>query len=438
MADFKDFDLLPEIISFLKESSLSKPTEVQSKAIPAFIKGENLSVLAQTGSGKTLAYTLPIFHKLKINDDDIPMDDQFGAPRAIILTPTRELNQQVFKICKSVAHTAKLRIRQLVGGDKGKRSRRLQEEAFDILVCSPARLLSALERKEVLPKLLEALVLDEADQLLDMGFTRDIKKIISFIHKVNKAPLKQVALFSATWPAQYENFVEDVFHGLSFKQVVCQGGIQLKRNIETFNIYLPQKEKSKILEEFIAKEAKGTGLIFVNKKEDVLKVAQTLRGQFPKRNIIELHGNQKPSERKAAMDNFLKKKGLLVASDIAARGLDVDNLGWVLNYDLPFEAVYYIHRCGRTGRAGRLGRVYNFVTSADIKLMGRINEAILSQSSLALKPLEAPKGSPMARKTQKKSGSKNSKKVVKKKTEKKMKRKSAVRKKTPRYKKKKR
>jgi superfamily II DNA/RNA helicase len=435
VGDFKDFGLLPEISAFLKESSITKPTEVQQKAIPPFLKGEHLSVLAQTGSGKTLTYTLPIFHQLKSNDDDIPMDDQFGAPRAIILTPTRELNQQIFKVCKSVAHTAKLRIRQLVGGDKGKRSRRLQEEAFDILVCSPARLLSALERKEVLPKLLEILVLDEADQLLDMGFTRDLKKIISFIHKVNKAPLRQVALFSATWPAQYENFVEDVFHGLSFKEVICQGGVQLKRNIETFNIYLPQREKNKILEEFIAKEAKGTGLIFVNKKDDVLKLAQSLRSQFPKKNIIELHGNQKPSERKAAMDNFLKDKGLMVASDIAARGLDVDNLAWVLNYDLPFEAVYYIHRCGRTGRAGRLGRVYNFVTSADIKLMGRINEAILSQSSLALKPLEAPKGSSMAKKTQKKSTVKGeSKKKVAKKTKKK----SAVRKKTPRYKKKKR
>lgn len=435
MGDFKDFGLLSDIEAFLKEASLKKPTEVQEKAIGPFLKGESLSVLAQTGSGKTLSYILPVFHLLKENDDDIPMDDQFGAPRAIILTPTRELNQQVFKVCKSVAHTAKLRIRQLVGGDKGKRSRRLQEEAFDVLVCSPARLLSALERKEILPKLLEVFVLDEADQLLDMGFTKDIKKIISMIHQKNKAPLKQVALFSATWPAQYENFVEDVFHGISFKSIVCQGGVQLKRNIETFNIYLPQKEKGKLLEEFISKEAKGSGIIFVNKKEEVAKVAEVLKRSFPNRAVNEIHGNQKPSERKAAMDGFLKKKGLLVASDIAARGLDVENLGWILNYDLPFEAVYYIHRCGRTGRAGRLGRVYNFVTSADIKLMGRINEAILSQSSLALKPLEAPKGVSAgpkggAKKKTVKRAATTTKKVHKKKP--------AARKKTPRYKKKKR
>lgn len=431
MSNFTEFGLLPEIEAFLKEAKIKKPTEVQEKAIPAFLKGEALSVLAQTGSGKTLAYALPLFHKIKLDDDDIPMEEQFGSPRAIIITPTRELNQQVFKVCKSVAHHAKLRIRHLVGGDKGKRARRFGEDAFDILVTSPGKLFSALERGEISPKLLEVLIFDEADQLLDMGFSKEISKIMTFIHKKNSAQVAQVGLFSATWPAQYKNFVEEVFAGYTFKDIICQGGVQLKRNIETFNIPLGVREKPKILQQFMANEARGTGIIFVNKKEEVRKISQSLQGILKHKNIFEIHGDQKPGERKDAISSFRKKGGLLIATDIAARGLDVENLSWVLNYDLPFEAVYYIHRCGRTGRAGRQGRVYNFMTTSDSKLMGRINEAILSQSSLALKTLEPPKGAkkPSGKKVTK-SGPSQKKTTHKKK--------SARSRNTPRYKKKKR
>lgn len=432
MSNFSSFGFITEIESFLKEASLKTPTEVQSKSMTPLIKGESVSVLAQTGSGKTLAYALPLFHRLKLTDDNIEMDEQFGAPRAIIVTPTRELNQQVFKVMKSVAHHAKLRVRTLVGGDKGKRSRQMNEDAFDILVTSPGRLLSALERKEVSPKLLELMVFDEADQLLDMGFSKDIKKIQEQIFEVNRAAIPQVALFSATWPAQYQNFVSEVFANNQFKEVICQGGVQLKRNIETFNIYLGPKEKERLLEEFLKGEAKGTGVIFVNRKEDAVTLTTFIRETYKKKKVYELHGNQLPKERKDAMATFREKGGILVATDIAARGIDITDLSWVLNYDLPFEAVYYIHRCGRTGRAGRQGKVYNFVTSADLNLMVRINEAILNQSSLALKTLEPPKGSrPLQLKTHKKTKKKVAGPVKKKHTKK-----SAVRRKTPRYKKK--
>ncbi len=430
---FEQFNFLPEIGEFLKENSLTHPTEVQNKAIPPLLKKKNLSVLAQTGSGKTLAYALPIFQRIKVNDDDIAMEDQFGAPRAIILTPTRELNHQVMKVFKSVAHTAKLRIRSLVGGDKGKRSRRLHEEAFDILISSPGRLLSALERKEVNASLLEFMIFDEADQLLDMGFSRDLKKIFQLASA--QCPDEfQVGLFSATWPAQYQNFLTDVFPNKNFEEVVCQGGVQLKRNIETYNIQCGMREKPSLMKAFLKEEGKGTGVVFFNRKEDVLKLLEVVKEEFPRRRVNALHGALSQNERKQAFEEFRNKGGILLASDIAARGLDIENLTWVLNYDLPFEAVYYIHRCGRTGRAGKLGRVYNFVTSSDHKLMERINEAILSQSSLALKPLEGPKGARATnkKKVHKKSGASSKKKVAKKKKA------APKRKKTPRYKKKKR
>jgi len=432
MSEFSQFPLMKPLQEYIVEQGFKKPTEVQQKAIDPILNGDHLSVLAQTGSGKTLAYCLPIFQLIKQDDENIPMDDQFGAPRAVILTPTRELNHQVSKVLKSVSHHGKLRIRTLIGGDKGKHSRRTSEEAYDILVASPGRLLSALRRKEVKAALIERLVFDEADQLLDMGFSKDIQQIMSLIEKDKdrRGDPVQVCLFSATWPAQYKNFLETVFPGLAFKEVVCQGGVQFKRNIETYNIYLGAKEKKQMLEAFLADQGKGTGVVFINKKEEVEGVCSYIQNAFPKRKIHSLHGGAVSSARKKAFDEFRKNGGVLVASDIAARGLDIKGLGWVLNYDLPFEAVYYIHRCGRTGRDGKLGRVFNFITLMDQKLMGRINEAIISQSSLALKPLDAPKG------TQKKVASK---KATASSAAKKTKKVHAApkRKKTPRYKKKK-
>lgn len=429
MSSFSDFSLLEPLQTFVSEQKFSSPTEVQQKTINLFLKGDNLSVLAQTGSGKTLAYCLPLFHLIKQNDENIPMENQFGSPRGIVLTPTRELNHQVSKVLKSISHHGKLRIRTLVGGDKGKLSRRISEEAYDILVASPGRLLSALRRKEVKADLVEKLVFDEADQVLDMGFSKDIQEIMKIVEKSRKGESIQVCLFSATWPAQYKNFLENVFPMYPFKDVVCQGGVQFKRNIETYNLYLGAREKKRMLEAFLKEQGKGTGVIFINKKEDVEATATYVKELFPRRKIHSLHGGAKSSGRKKAFDEFRQNGGILVASDIAARGLDVKGLGWVLNYDLPFEAVYYVHRCGRTGRDGKLGKVFNFITPMDQKLMGRINEAIISQSSLALKTLEPPKGAGSARK--KKKGAAQTPTKKKKPA-------APKRKKTPRYKKKKR
>ncbi len=435
MSSFEDFCFLEDIEKFLTEEGLKKPTEVQSKVIPEIFKGESVSVLAQTGTGKTLSYALPIFQLLKMNDDDIPMELQVGAPRAIILTPTRELNQQVNKVLKSIAHNAKLRIRTLTGGDKGKISRRIADEAYDILVSSPSRLKSALERGEVKSTLLEMLIFDEADQLLDMGFTKDIVRIHELIKKEYREYPVQIGLFSATWPAQYKNFLGEVFPEYQFNEVVCQGGVQLKRNIETYNIALGMKEKLIMAGSFLEKDGKGTGVIFINRKEEALKVYNQLAQQFPRRRMNLLHGGLTQKERREAYTQFRDKGGVLVATDIAARGLDIKNLAWVLNYDLPFEAVYYVHRCGRTGREGKLGRVYNFVTSADIKLMARINEAILSQSSLSLKTLE-PTGLQLKPKAAKKSKVSSARATIPAKKKQVKKKSAASGKKTPRYKKK--
>ena len=426
MSQFEKFYFLPEIYTFLKEEGIKEPTPVQAKTISPFLAGENLSVLAQTGTGKTLAYLLPIFQMIKENDDDIPMESQIGAPRVIIITPTRELTSQVFKITKSLAHTCKLRIRKLVGGDKSTHVRKLANEAYDILVTNPGRLNSAFEKNEIKKELIEVIVLDEADQLLDMGFASEIIKM----NKALKGNDPQICLYSATEPGNYKNFLEKAFLDKKFKRIELQGVHKVKRTIETFNIHLGMREKPLMLATFIEKQAKGTGVVFFNRKEDVQKGYDQLKDQFPRKRINQLHGGLSKEERKTAYKNFAEKGGLLLCSDIAARGLDIKDLKWVLNYDLPFEAVYYIHRCGRTGRNGAKGSVFNFVTHADAKLMQRINEAILNQSSLALKALEAPKRTPAKKSKNSKGTGKKAK--VDKKASKKIKRKN-----TPRYKKKK-
>lgn len=435
MSDFKSFDFLPEIQSFLNDGNFTSPTPVQTKAIPTILERNNICAVAQTGTGKTLAYALPIFNQIKENDDDIDMDDQYGNPRAIILVPTRELVSQVMKVFKSIAHHAKLRIRKLEGGkDKG-RSRRLKEEAFDILVCAPGRLLSAIDRKEIGTDLLEWLVLDESDQLLDMGFSKDISKIVTKV----KAKDYNVALFSATKPDDFFKFTEQTFKDHKFTEHFLTDSHGIKTTIETFNIYLGQREKQDMLIAFLEKQARGSGMIFFNKKEEVSKLGELIKARFPRRKVWVLHGDMTKAERKENFDGFVAKGGYLLSSDISARGIDIQDLNWVLNYDLPFEAVYYLHRCGRTGRAKKKGTVYNFVTPSDRNLIGRINDAIAGQNNLDIQSLKAPKVAGSGAKKVAKKKVKPSKKVTRKAAARKKvvhKKKSAKKKKTPRYKRK--
>jgi superfamily II DNA/RNA helicase len=353
-----------------------------------------------------LSYVLPLFDRIKENDDDIPEETQIGAPRAIILTPTRELNFQVFKVLKSVAHHCKLRIRQLKSGDKGGSARNLREQAFDILVTGVGSLEEAIKRKEIKTDLLEFFILDEADQLLDLGFGKSIARIVKGMKSENYC----VGLFSATWPKGYKDFVESTFEGHKLKELALREGHHLVSTIETYNVYLGAREKPDMLHAFCQTKAKGTGVIFANTKERATFVADHLREHFPRRKIWLLHGELKPRERKQAYLNFVDYGGILVSTDITARGMDIKELKWVLNYDLPFEAIYYLHRAGRTGRMGSRGRVFNFVTAADKNIIGRINESILSQTALLMEMIHLAGG-----KTQKKVTKPSKKKISSKK-----------------------
>lgn len=366
---------------FLKENKLKAPTEVQSESIPHFLDGKNLQIQAQTGSGKTLSYLLPLFQQLKETEAQVT-NQKPGSPRALILLPIKELAIQVGEECKKISHHVKLRSRVALGGEKGKKVSSLKTQKFDILIGGPGRIKSMLDKKEIKLDNLEFLVIDEADQLLDMGFMRELKSI-----RRSLTSQYQAALVSATMAEDFNMLKEEFFSGREFHSVSLLGSHGLSQTIETFNIALEYTEKNAMLSVFMKKEAKGNGIIFVNQKEKAVEVYNYMKQEKLAHNLYLSHGDISAKDRSENFKNFKATGGVLITTDMAARGIDIKSLVWILNYDLPFEAVYYIHRSGRVGRAGRSGRVYNFVTKKDQKLIGLINEAIKNQDTLMIDPI---------------------------------------------------
>lgn len=371
------------IHSFLIEHKLTKPTHIQEQVIPEFLKGKSVNVIAKTGSGKTLAFALPVCELLKFDEEDFPIapsKENAGRPRAVVLAPTRELGLQLFKVFKSIAHHAKMRVRLLAGGEGAKTNHLLARGHFDVLIATPGRLSSALKKKELNLKNTKYLIMDEADQLLDMGFRKDLVNI----YGSTDASLVHIGLFSATSSESLNEFCKTVFGDIDFSEYNMADKNKLTQSVRTFNIYVTDKEKNQMTEAFIKNQAKGRGIIFVNKHETVDALALVLTEKFPKLKFHALHGEMEAKDRKKNYDRFLKEGGILVSTDITARGMHIDDLVWVMNFDLPFEAVYYIHRCGRVGRMQAEGFVYNLVTPKDANIVTRINEAIRNQTALKL------------------------------------------------------
>ncbi|OUR99921.1 hypothetical protein A9Q84_02505 [Halobacteriovorax marinus] len=424
MANFKDLLTDKDLLAFVEEQGFQGPTPVQIKGIPLLAKRESISLLGKTGTGKTLSYALPIVQNLK-EDEAKGVEVKKGSPKAVIVLPTKELATQVFNVFKDVSHFAKLRVRLLLGGESGHKSKDLGGQAIDILVTGPGRLAIMVEKKQLSLSDVKYLVLDEADTLLDMGFFKDIKKLWGYCEWDGTT----VALISATMPSDFNKYKDDVFSKTKF-QMLEVGGHALKQEIETFNIDLNFKEKNNMTVMFLEKQTAGSGIIFCNRKETTVEVYEFLKEKFKSKRFYILNGEMEAKDRLASFKKFKEKGGVLICTDIAARGIDIPALAWVLNYDLPFEAVFYIHRSGRVGRGGRKGSVFNFVTSKDFNLIARINTSIKNQSLLKLTTINSNILKTMTKKKASKSN-KSEEKVVKKVS----KRPQVGRKKTPRYKK---
>jgi ATP-dependent RNA helicase RhlE len=365
MSSFSQFNLLPSLQASLSERGLIEPTEIQDRAIPALLVGASVVGVAETGTGKTLAYALPILHQLKSlenNGDRVTVERQ---PRAAVIVPTRELGEQVSRVFKPFTHTTRLRVRTVLGGTTLDVAKRNIQGQFEILVATPGRLVQLLARGLVSLKDVRFLVFDEADQMLDPGFLPDAGRIVSSCPSE-----RQLALFSATISPPVQALIRDLFEDA---QVIrSQGSRSLVPGLSTQNQHIPDGKRFPVLEKLLTTPVSGGTMIFTNTRKQCDQLAADLRKAG--HACVIYRGEMDKVERRANLKAFRDGTvGLLISTDLASRGLDVDHVGRVINYHLPQQMENYIHRVGRTARAGRKGLVINLVTERDQPLIAQLD-----------------------------------------------------------------
>ena len=357
--NFDQFNLDPRLMAGVHRLGYSVPTPIQIKAIPAALAGEDLIGTAQTGTGKTAAFVLPILNKL--------LTGPRHRARALIVTPTRELAEQIHEAVRDLGTGTGLRSATLYGGVSAAPQVRALRDGVEILVACPGRLLDHISQGRARLEGIEILVLDEADRMLDMGFLPDVKRILSHV-----PARRQTMLFSATFPPEIEQLAARTLRNPH------RIAIGLSRPVHTVAHALysvPQHLKSALLIELLKRTDTGPVLVFTRTKHR----AERLSKQIGKAGFrsTSLHSNRSQGQRQAALAGF--KSGhfqVMVATDIAARGLDVEAISHVINFDMPATADDYIHRIGRTGRAERTGDAFTLVTPDDRDMIRALEKII--------------------------------------------------------------
>lgn len=365
--DFAGLGLAEPLLRAISEEGYTQPTPIQQKAIPLVMAGRDLLAAAQTGTGKTAGFTLPILHALINNPVKIPP----GRPRVLVLTPTRELAAQVEESVRTYgAHTG-LRSMVIFGGVGMNPQLQALKQRVDILVATPGRLLDHLGEKTLDLSGVEIFVLDEADRMLDMGFIRDIRKVIAALPKS-----RQTLLFSATFSPE----IRELAHGLlnNAAEVEVAPRNTTAERVDQSVYLIDQKQKRHLLAHLITKGEWSQVLVFTRTKHGANRLAEQLDKQGI--SALAIHGNKSQNARTRALADFKNNSlRVLVATDIAARGLDIDQLPQVVNFELPNVPEDYVHRIGRTGRAGASGAAVSLVDREEIKLLSAI-EKITRQS----------------------------------------------------------
>jgi len=365
MTAFSDFALLPTLQETLVEKELTRPTEIQTRTVPVLLAGRSVVGVAETGSGKTLAYVLPILHRLKTLELQGNPVTVYGEPRAIVVVPTRELGEQVTKAFKPFTHTTRLRVRALLGGTTMEQAKRGLQGPFEVLVATPGRLIKMLDARLVTLGDIRTLVLDEADQMLDHGFLPDIQRL------VKECPTdRQLAMFSATVPAAVEKLIVDLFAGAEV--IRSQGSHRVVPTLTTTQQLVVGGKRFPLLERLLGKKVEGGTILFTNTREQCDNLAGELEeAGWP---CVIYRGEMDKVERRRNLKAFRDGEvPLLISTDLASRGLDVEHVGRVINYHLPQQMENYLHRVGRTARAGRPGLVVNFVTERDAPLINKLD-----------------------------------------------------------------
>ena len=366
MTDFSMLGLAPALLTALERTGKTDPTPIQARGIPPLMEGRDLLGLAQTGTGKTLAFGLPILHRLQGQGKPAPK-----SARALILAPTRELVQQIATSLSELAEGLPTSIVTVVGGASINRQTDRLVRGCDVLVATPGRLIDLLERGSVSLAKVQMLVLDEADQMLDLGFIHALRKIVRFLPKE-----RQTMLFSATMPKTLGE-VAEAYLDRPVKVQVAPPGKAAER-IEQAVHFIPQGDKAELLKEYLAKHPGELALVFGRTKHGSEKLSKLLeKWGF---SVGSIHGNKSQGQRERTLAAFRAGEiEVLVATDVAARGLDIPQVAHVYNYELPNVPENYVHRIGRTARAGREGRAVAFCAPAEMADLQAI-EALTRQS----------------------------------------------------------
>lgn len=356
---FTEFNFNRSIKAGIDACNYTIPTPIQQKAIPPILDGRDLLGLAQTGTGKTAAFVLPILQHLH--------NRPWGHPRALIMAPTRELAEQIHENIKNMAAHTSVTSATVYGGVAKARQVDAIQKGVDIIVACPGRLLDLVNDNAIRLQDIEILVLDEADQMLDMGFVPDIRRIIGKLPKN-----RQTLVFSATMPLEIHHLTQTILK--KPKTVRINHSVPAPAISHTlFNV--EKQERTALLKRLLMGGGMNRTLVFTRTKHK----AKRLAGQLTKAgfNAASLQGNLSQGQRKKALDGF-RQGGytVLVATDIAARGIDVLGISHVVNYDLPDTVETYIHRTGRTGRADETGHAFTFACSEDGKMMVRIEKTL--------------------------------------------------------------
>jgi len=356
---FEEFALHTKLLAEVQSMGYTVPTPIQEKSIPPIMAGRDVMGLAQTGTGKTAAFVLPILQRL--------MSGPHGPVRALIIAPTRELSEQTHKVIGLLGRKTRLKSASIYGGVNINGQIKLLRDRIDIISGCPGRLLDHIDRGTLDLSKIEVLVLDEADHMFDMGFLPDIRRI------VKRLPgRRQTLLFSATMPADIQKLADDLLQNPLHIKIGHNAPVE---SVSHHFYPVPMDVKTALLREILDRTHRDSVLVFTRTKSRAKSVA----GQLGKSGYkaISLHGNLTQQKRQQAIDGFRAGRyDIMVATDIAARGIDVAGISHVINYDMPATLDAYTHRIGRTGRASGTGEAFTFVTGQDMELAQALKRSL--------------------------------------------------------------
>ena len=374
---FSAVGLHPALQRAVADQGYTLMTPIQAKAIPLVLAGRDVMGAAQTGTGKTAAFSLPLLHKM-LPHENASMSPARHPVRALVITPTRELADQVADNIKDYASHSKLRVAVVFGGIDMKPQTLELKGGVEVLVATPGRLLDHIEAKNCVLNQVEYVVLDEADRMLDIGFLPDLQRILSYLPKT-----RQTLLFSATFSPEIRRLAESYLQNPIMVEVARANATAT--NVEQRFFSVATDDKRAAVLKLLKERSLGQALIFVNSKLGCARLARSFERDGLRTNA--LHGDKSQDERLKALEAF--KAGsvdVLVATDVAARGLDIVDLPAVFNFDVPYNAEDYVHRIGRTGRAGASGLAITLVSRDDARLVADIEKLI--HKKIEIEPLE--------------------------------------------------